>query len=1011
MFCNECGHEVPDNAKFCFECGAKIIRKVICSNCGTELAPNAKFCLECGAKVGGLAENTVKTDMGEDTYITQSVDAEDLLASDNKERQVGIRVEDTVQVENRDAVVTLDDDTDSSDIKNYDVLGGTVSYSALEMDLYDWLDSFSKCASDHVMEEYAKLGGLKGAVDNLPGIYKRTYRDVASTLAKDIASMTQRYDIDTEAIINCSASSFHYMEDLCDELEEHYNDISMALAEAKRQRELRKEERSRVSGGGFGLSGGLKGMAIAGAINMGTGLAHSAFNAVDGALTDGKYKDAMRDVYNSGRDHIYGAIYSDLQIMVLKAADKYLWQAPHKYMISNENTKRANAIFEALTGGRVPNNLVNQQIVMGLSLSIRSRSHFVDAYILTGDPNNEIVTLAEKLDYSDVLERIQEIKDAEKIEQLSAEFACIDNTNREALLAFKADIAELICVQNEKNLLERVNKAIYDAEEHALNIKVQSTNFIVPDEVAALKEFLKECGYHDVLCQKYTMKMLDEKFAVIDKNDRSSLLAFMDKITGEYNIGNEYRLNYDVEKAIFDVELSDVVVKYEDIDFNVKESVENFNIYLSSSGYHGEIIDAYQKKVDKMLRIISEEKEIAALYDNVDKSAIEEVVNFIKVIDTSSADYLPESKNDFIQAAVELRRKLEIEYIESEIQKADANNSVELKLLAKAFASQPFIREVKDEYNRKIERLITARYAAIRHLCSGMTKEFDTYSATASNGSFYHYDRLDKKKVSNFQEEFEKRCGLGTAPVMDLIVAYHDKTFFGGGDEGFAVTPYGIYGIGDKKCLNGFIAFSDMTEAPKIDKGFFGDKLIVNCNKGKIQVEYSSKKRSDEAVSALLENLYGSYRMFMEAESNKAFFAAHNLEDYTPKEIKISADSEVVLKREIPSDIGRSDSGKTNDDGNESDCPDEEGKSLVSSVLSKEILSEHKGNYDVVLVDAGSSKINVIKLVRQYCNLGLREAKCLVDDCPSPLLQGIDDDLANEIKNAFADAGAYVRVE
>ena len=146
MFCNECGHEVPDNAKSCFECGAKIIRKVICSNCGTELAPNAKFCLECGAKVGGLAENTVRTDMGEDTYITQSVDAEDLLASDNKERQVGIRVEDTVQVENRDAVVTLDDDTDSSDIKNYDVLGGTVSYSALEMDLYDWLDSFSKCA-------------------------------------------------------------------------------------------------------------------------------------------------------------------------------------------------------------------------------------------------------------------------------------------------------------------------------------------------------------------------------------------------------------------------------------------------------------------------------------------------------------------------------------------------------------------------------------------------------------------------------------------------------------------------------------------------------------------------------------------------------------------------------------------------------------------------------------------------------------------------------------------------
>jgi hypothetical protein len=49
MQCPACRHENPAQAKFCLECGARLV--VSCSNCRTELPPSAKFCLECGERV------------------------------------------------------------------------------------------------------------------------------------------------------------------------------------------------------------------------------------------------------------------------------------------------------------------------------------------------------------------------------------------------------------------------------------------------------------------------------------------------------------------------------------------------------------------------------------------------------------------------------------------------------------------------------------------------------------------------------------------------------------------------------------------------------------------------------------------------------------------------------------------------------------------------------------------------------------------------------------------------
>ena len=73
--------------------------------------------------------------------------------------------------------------------------------------------------------------------------------------------------------------------------------------------------------------------------------------------------------------------------------------------------------------------------------------------------------------------------------------------------------------------------------------------------------------------------------------------------------------------------------------------------------------------------------------------------------------------------------------------------------------------------------------------------------------------------------------------------------------------------------------------------------------------------------------------------------------------------------------------------------------------------AEEKTEFDVVLVDAGSSKINVIKEVRGLTGLGLIEAKALVEGTPKPVKEGVSKQEAEEIKAKLETAGAKVELK
>ena len=67
-------------------------------------------------------------------------------------------------------------------------------------------------------------------------------------------------------------------------------------------------------------------------------------------------------------------------------------------------------------------------------------------------------------------------------------------------------------------------------------------------------------------------------------------------------------------------------------------------------------------------------------------------------------------------------------------------------------------------------------------------------------------------------------------------------------------------------------------------------------------------------------------------------------------------------------------------------------------------------SFDVILKEAGGSKLGVVKLVKDLTGLGLKEAKDLVDGAPKPVKEGVDKATAEDLKTKLTEAGADVEI-
>ena len=87
------------------------------------------------------------------------------------------------------------------------------------------------------------------------------------------------------------------------------------------------------------------------------------------------------------------------------------------------------------------------------------------------------------------------------------------------------------------------------------------------------------------------------------------------------------------------------------------------------------------------------------------------------------------------------------------------------------------------------------------------------------------------------------------------------------------------------------------------------------------------------------------------------------------------------------------------------------GRAAVGGGAAPAAAEEEKTEFDVILVDAGANKINVIKEVRAITGLGLKEAKDLVEGAPKPVKEAVSKGEAADLKKKLEEAGAKVDVK
>ena len=83
----------------------------------------------------------------------------------------------------------------------------------------------------------------------------------------------------------------------------------------------------------------------------------------------------------------------------------------------------------------------------------------------------------------------------------------------------------------------------------------------------------------------------------------------------------------------------------------------------------------------------------------------------------------------------------------------------------------------------------------------------------------------------------------------------------------------------------------------------------------------------------------------------------------------------------------------------------------VAAPAAAAVEVEEKTEFDVILKNAGASKLNVIKVVRAATGLGLKDAKDLVDNCPKTLKEAMSKEDAEKLAAELKEAGAEVEIE
>lgn len=264
-YCKNCNKTFDVGMNFCPLCGNNLQGKFICSQCDKEVDEKFKFCPYCGNDMSAYTSNKNNIVKNEDEIVA---DVDDIV----DEGEIVCKIGDLKFV-----------------------------YPKYIEDII-WIRNICKYYSGELEKKYescfSEYGDIATFLCNDCRVKDKDY--VLLVMHNIIDKLITRgyYNVDFDNIINKFGSKiFEEWDHYCDNISETYDKIDDWVESEKNRRSYRKESRSKLIGGGFGLAGAAKGIIKAGAVNMVTGGAHSLVNFCGNIRTDSKADDLRKELY------------------------------------------------------------------------------------------------------------------------------------------------------------------------------------------------------------------------------------------------------------------------------------------------------------------------------------------------------------------------------------------------------------------------------------------------------------------------------------------------------------------------------------------------------------------------------------------------------------------------------------------------------------------------------------------------------------------------------------------
>ncbi len=443
--------------------------------------------------------------------------------------------------------------------------------------------------------------------------------------------------------------NFYSYEDCYHKVNDKYMNIILTEEEKDEYRRLRKQSRGRWQGGGFGLSGAIKGAATAGALNMASGALHGLVNMGGKLISNAAASRQKAELFNDASTYniLVNGVVESVYNMVYALTNCILDMGIQEMdIISDNDIEEARILMNNLKKNVVPEEKRIELLIRVIELNPYKEDAYTYLVVNYGDPRNEIEKIADYFGTDVRKEKNKEITKFYNQLDLSTEEKTLDGKVRLIEVAKQLGLPE-----TEVDKVKEINKKLADFDVKARTVdrvifETREEASLAKTELDSIKKIMskmKEDDEQDVINAKESILSLKLETKIQDKylEKINDLLSKLDVQARTYN-----KVVYDTREdaLLYKKEDEEVKAVFKTIDTNNLASIDNGYEKIANMALVTDIRKSYLGKLEKSKQKLLEERakvlaSFEAVISNISVDDEAELNAFIERIKASNISY------------------------------------------------------------------------------------------------------------------------------------------------------------------------------------------------------------------------------------------------------------------------------------------------------------------------------------------------------------------------------------